>query len=235
MVFYGTPPVNGAFCEYVAADADFVYKLPETLTFEEGSLFEPLSVGIFAARKGAITAEDTVTILGAGPVGLLTLQTVKARGVTTVCITGHHDYQLKCAKELGATETINAHKVDPVKKIMELTGGNGTDVVIDVAGSIETGRQSFEIVKKGGRIIIIGIYPEQEFAIRMTDFVDKELTVKGVFRYVNTYPTALKLASAKKIELKKLITHTFPLSEIHKAFEVMDKKIGNPIKVIVKP
>jgi L-iditol 2-dehydrogenase len=69
----------------------------------------------------------------------------------------------------------------------------------------------------------------------MTDFVDKELTVKGVFRYVNTYPTALKLASAKKIELKKLITHTFPLSEIHKAFEVMDKKIGNPIKVIVKP
>jgi len=69
----------------------------------------------------------------------------------------------------------------------------------------------------------------------MTDIVDKELTIKGVFRYVNTYPTALKLVTSGKVKLKPLITHIFPLSEIHRAFEIVDKKLGNPIKVIIKP
>ena len=235
MQFYGTPPVNGAFCEYIAADADFVYKMPENLTFEEGSMIEPLSVGIHATRRGHITVEDTVTILGAGPIGLLALQAVRARGVTTVYVTDIQDYLLEHAKRLGASETINARREDPVRRIMELTDGKGTDVVIEAVGSVETGRQTFEIVKRGGRIVIIGVFPKTEFAVRMTDFVDKELTVCGVFRYTNTYPTALKLVSAGKIELKSLITHVFTLDEIHKAMEVAEKKIGNPVKVIVKP
>jgi len=233
--FYGTPPVNGAFCEYVAADADFVYKMPENLTFEEGSMIEPLSVGIHATRRGHITAEDTVAILGSGPVGLLTLQAVRARGATNIYVTDIRDYLLEYARRLGATETINAQKEDPVKRIMELTDGRGADVVIEAAGSIEAGRQTFEIVRRGGRIVIIGVFPKTEFAVRMTDFVDKELTVYGVFRYANTYPTALSLVSAGKIELKPLITHVFTLDEIQRAMEVAEKKIGNPVKVIVKP
>ena len=233
--FYGTPPVNGAFCEYVAADADFVYKMPENLTFEEGSMIEPLSVGIHATRRGHVTAEDTVAILGAGPVGLLTLQAVRARGATNIYVTDIRDYLLEYARRLGATETINAQREDPVRRIMELTDGRGADVVIEAAGSIETGRQTFEIVRKGGRIVIIGVFPKTEFAVRMTDFVDKELTVYGVFRYANTYPTALNLVSAGKIQLKPLITHVFTLDEIQKAIEVAEKKIGNPVKVIVKP
>jgi len=233
--FYGTPPVNGAFCEYVAADADFVYKMPESLTFEEGSMIEPLSVGIHATRRGHVTAEDTVAILGAGPIGLLTLQAVRARGATTIYVTDVRDYLLEHAKRLGASETINARKEDPVRRIMELTDGRGADVVIEAAGSIEAGRQTFEIARRGGRIVIIGVFPKTEFAVRMTDIVDKELTIYGVFRYANAYPTALKLVSAGKIELKSLITHVFTLNEIHKAMEVAEKKIGNPIKVIVKP
>ena len=233
--FYGTPPVNGAFCEYVAADADFVYKMPENLTFEEGSMIEPLSVGIHATRRGHITAEDTVAILGSGPVGLLTLQAVRARGATNIYVTDIRDYLLEYARRLGATETINAQREDPVKRIMELTDGRGADVVIEAAGSIEAGRQTFEIVRRGGRIVIIGVFPKTEFAVRMTDFVDKELTVYGVFRYANTYPTALSLVSAGKIELKPLITHVFTLDEIQRAMEVAEKKIGNPVKVIVKP
>ncbi|MGQ9781326.1 MAG: NAD(P)-dependent alcohol dehydrogenase [Nitrososphaeria archaeon] len=234
MKFFATPPVNGAFCEYVAADAGFVYKIPDSMTFEEGSLIKPLSVGIHATRLGKVSLGKTMTILGAGPIGLCVLQAAIVSGASQVFVIDIRDHLLKCARRLGATETINARSDDPVKKISGLTDGRGTDIVMEAVGSRDTIRQAFEAVSKGGTIVLIGALTEDECSIKMSSILSKELTIKGLFRYVNTYPTAIKLVNSGKIDLKSLITHTFPLEEIHRAFKVASEKAEDAIKVVIR-
>ena len=234
MKFYATPPVNGAFCEYVAANTGFVYKIPDAMTFEEGSLIEPLSVGIHAARLGKVSIGKTVAILGAGPVGLCVLQAVIVGGASQVIVTDIKDHLLKCAKQLGATEVINAGSYDPVKKILELTDGRGVDIAIEAVGSRVTFRQMFDVVGKGGTVVLIGAPAEDECSIKVLDILSKELTIKGLFRYVDTYPTAIKLVSSGRINLKPLISHIFNLEEIHNGFKVASEKSDNAIKVVIR-
>jgi L-iditol 2-dehydrogenase len=234
MRFYATPPVNGAFCEYVAADAGFVYKIPDSMTFEEGSLIEPLSVGIHAARLGKVSIGKTVAILGAGPVGLCILQAVIVGGASQVIMTDIRDHLLRCAKQLGAAEAINVKSIEPMKKILELTDGRGVDIAVEAVGSVATIRQALSIASRGGTIVLVGLLLEDECPIKTSDVLSKELTIRGLFRYVNTYPTAIKLVSSGRINLKSLITHTLKLEEIHKGFKIASEKSDNAIKVVIK-
>lgn len=234
MEFYATPPVNGAFCEYVAANAGFVYKIPDDMTFEEGSLIEPLSVGIHAASLGKVSLGKTVAILGSGPVGLCTLQAAIVGGASQAIVTDIKDHLLACARQLGATAAINAGNDDPVKGILKLTDNRGVDIAMEAVGSRVTYRQAFNVVGKGGTVVLIGAPAEDEFSIRASDVLSKELTIKGLFRYVNTYPTAIKLVSSRRIKLKPLITHIFPLEEIRKGFKVASEKSDNAIKVVIR-
>lgn len=183
---------------------------------------------------GRVSTGNTVAILGAGPIGLCTFQAVIASGASKVFITDIRDHLLKCAKRLGATEVVNAADEDPVKKILELTDGRGTDIVIEAVGSRDTIRQTFEIAGKGGRIVLIGALTEDECQIRTLNILSKELTIKGLFRYANTYPTAISLVSSGRIDLKPLITHIFPLEQIHKAFKIASEKSEDAIKVIIR-
>jgi len=233
--FYGAPPIHGAFREYAPAHAAFVYKLPENLSFEEGALIEPLAVGMQGVRRCQLEDGSIVAILGCGPVGLLTLQAAKASGAGYAIATDLLDYRLELAEKLGADVTINAGKEDVVKKVMEVTDGRGVDVVFEVSGSEKAFRDALRIVRPGGSIVQIGIFEKEEISFDPALIVDKELTIYGVFRYANAYEPAIRLVSSGKIKLRPLITHTFPLDEIVRAFEVVIKKEGNPIKVIVRP
>jgi len=235
MRFYGTPPVNGCFSEYVAADGDFVYRLPEALSFEEGALLEPLSVGLHAARRGGVKPGHAVAVLGAGPIGLITIQAVKAFGASLIISTDKFDYLLEKAKSLGADVTINVDEEDVPRRVLEETDGEGVDVVIEASGSPTALRQAVEIVRRGGVIVQVGIFPKPEVPLRVTDFVDKEIELRGSFRYVNTYPTAIKLVKAGSIRLKELVTHIVELRDIVKGFEMVSKKADGVIKVIVRP
>lgn len=118
---------------------------------------------------------------------------------------------------------------------MEVTDGRGVDVVFEVSGSEKAFRDALRIVRPGGSIVQIGIFEKEEISFDPALIVDKELTIYGVFRYANAYEPAIRLVSSGKIKLRPLITHTFPLDEIVRAFEVVIKKEGNPIKVIVRP
>ena len=233
--FYGAPPIHGAFREYAPADAAFVYKLPPNLSYEEGALIEPLAVGMQGVRRCNLEDGSVIAVFGCGPVGLLTMQAAKASGAATAIAVDILDYRLEVAEKLGADHVVNAAKEDVSKKISSLTDGRGADVVFEVSGATKAFEDALRVVRPGGVIVQIGIFEAEEIPLRPALLIDKELDIRGVFRYANAYEPAIRLAAAGKVQLKPLITHTFPLDRIHEAFKVVMEKIGNPIKVIIKP
>ena len=116
---------------------------------------------------------------------------------------------------------------------MEETGGKGVDVVIEASGAPKAVQQALDVVKPGGRIVFVG-YPPAEVPISIDKILIKELDILGVHRYANVFPTAIKLVSSGKVDVKSLITHVFPLEKILDGFKVHIDKIGNPIKVQIE-
>ena len=228
--FYGTPPFNGTFAEYVTAPEQNVYPIPDNVSFEEGAMIEPLAVGMMAAKMGRINVNDAVAILGAGPIGQMVLQAAKVYGAPEIYVTDILDYRLDYAKKYGASEVINASSEDVVERIMSLTDGEGVDVAVDASGSPLAIRQTVDIVKPGGRIVLVG-YPPSEVSLPIAEILPKELTIQGIHRYANVYPAAIKAVSSGRAIVKPYVTHIFPFEKILKGFETHIKKIGKPMKV----
>lgn len=231
--FYGAPPYDGVFSEYTSAPEENIHLMPENMTYEEGAMIEPLAVGLMAAKRGRISVHDKVAIFGAGPIGLLALQAVKSHGVTEIFVVDVIDYRLEYALKLGAERVINASKEDAVKQIMEFTGGRGVDAIIEASGSPKAIQQALDAVKPGGRIILVG-YPLVDVPILIDKILMKELDILGVHRYANVFPTAIRLVSSGKVDVKTLVTHVFPLDKILEGFNVHINKIGKPIKVQIE-
>ncbi len=233
VVFFGTPPVDGAFCEYVTSPADFAYKLPDNMSTEEGAMMEPLAVGMWSTHRAGVGAGDAVAILGAGPIGLMSLQAAKARGATTVIISDVEQPRLEFAEKLGATHAINAGEQDTVEAIKELTGGRGADMVLEAAGTVTTLKQAIKAVKTGGKVIIIGAPPVDEAPIPVADLILRELDIGGIFRYANMYPRAIEAVGAGLIDVKSMITHHYPLAETREALVFADENKSECLKVAV--
>lgn len=150
--FLGTYPIDGTFREYIVAPEDCVFKIPENVSFEEAALAEPTAVAIQGVKRGRIRLGEVVAIIGAGPIGLLTLQVARAAGASKVYIADLEESRLKKAKLLGAEETINAEKRDSVREIMDLTHNRGVDVALEAVGSSITINKAIRMVRPGGRL-----------------------------------------------------------------------------------
>ena len=233
VIFYATPPFHGAFREYVAHPEDFLFKLPEEMSYEEGAMIEPLAVGIYAAERGGVNVRDTVAIIGAGPIGLMTLQAVRARGAAEVLITEIEPFRLDFAKKLGASVTINAKEEDPVQKVLEYTNG-GADVVMEAIGLPETIQQSIKMARPGATIVWIGMPTIDQIPIRAVEAICKDVDIRGIFRYANVYQPAINLVSAGKIDVRSMITTSFTLDQVQEALEYPGKHPGTCIKVMVE-
>ncbi len=228
--FYGAPPYDGAFAEYVRAPAQNVFPMPENMTYEEAAMIEPLAVGMMAAKMGDVTVQDAVAILGAGPIGQMTLQAVKAHGVLEAYMTDVVDYRLDYAKKWGASAVINASRENVVKRIMELTDNEGVDAVIEASGAIPAILQSIDIVRPGGRIVLVG-YPTREVPLALAKVIAKEISLHGIHRYANVFPVAIKAVASGKAVVKPFVTHRFPFERILEAFDTNIKKTESPMKV----
>ncbi len=228
--FYAAPPYDGAFAEFVSAPEQNVFVMPAEMSFEEGAMIEPLAVGMMAAKMGEVTAHDTVAVLGAGPIGQMALQAAKTYGVPETFVSDIVDYRLEYAKKYGAKEAINASKENMVEKIMELTDNKGVDVVIEASGASQSIQQSIDIVKPGGRIVLVG-YPPKDVQMPLSKVIANELRIQGIHRYANVYPTAIKDVSSGKAIVKPFVTNVFPLEKIKEAFEANINKTGNPMKI----
>lgn len=229
VVFFATPPVDGVFQEYVAHRANLSFKLPENVSTMEGALMEPLSVGLHAASQGNAHLGQTAVVTGTGCIGLTSLLSLKAMGVATVIVVDLVDERLIKAKELGADYIINGKNENTVERIMEITGGKGFDVGIETAGSEITARQLIESAKKGADIVLVGYSPTGEMTLPIGMALDKELTLKTVFRYRNTYPTAINAVASGRIHVGDVVTHTYDFADIAQA---LDDAINHKDKVV---
>ena len=234
VVFLATPPVQGCNEEYIAFPENMCFKLPDNVSTKEGALIEPLSVGFYASEQGGVKTGDTVVILGSGCIGLVTLLACKAHGAGKIIVADLVEARLQKAIELGATEVINSGKEDALKKIEELTNGRGTDVVFETAGSPVTIAQTPFIVRRGGTITLVGISAKEEITYNFAQIMDKEATIKSVFRYRNIYPKAIAAVSSGAINVKGIVTHEFDLEHIQDAYDEAVNNKTDLVKAVIK-
>ena len=234
VVFFATPPVDGVFQEYVAHEADLCFKLPDNVSTLEGALIEPLAVGFHAAIQGDAHLGQKAVVMGAGCIGLVSMMALKARGVQDVYVVDVMDKRLEKAMELGATAVINGKKEDVVVRLNELTGGMGTDLAIDTAGSEFTVRQAIMAAAKGSTIVLVGYSRTGEMNMP-TDFIlNKELTLKSVFRYRHIYPIAIEAVASGKVNLKGIVSNIFPMSDIQNAMDESIRNKADIVKSVIK-
>ncbi|XP_045775863.1 sorbitol dehydrogenase-like [Maniola jurtina] len=233
IMFCATPPAHGNLARYYKHAADFCYKLPDHVSMEEGALLEPLTVGIHACRRGGVAAGDVVLVLGAGPIGLVTMLAAKAMGASKILITDILQARLDVAKELGADYTLlvtrDSQEAELVRKVHEILGGH-PDISIDASGAQSTVRLSLLATKSGGVAVLVGM-GSPEMTVPLAGTVTREVDIRGIFRYANEYPIALSLVASNKINLKPLVTHHFSLEESLEAYEVARRGLG--IKVMI--
>ena len=234
VVFLATPPVQGCYEQYIAFPEDMCFKLPENMSTLEGCLIEPLSVGFYAANQGEVQTGDTVVILGAGCIGLVTLLACKAHGAGQMIVVDLVDARLEKAKELGATAVINSKEKDVFQEVERLTGGRGGDVVFETAGSAVTIAQTPFLVRRGGTITLVGISAQEEINYNFAQIMDKEASIKSVFRYRNIYPKAISAVASGAIDVKSIVTHEFDLEHIQEAFDEAVNNKTDLVKAVIK-
>lgn len=229
VIFMATPPIDGAFVEYVAHPADFCFKLPEHINYDEATLFEPLAVGLYAAERANIKPEHSVLILGSGPIGLATLQAVLCTKGVEATVVDLYESRLAIARKLGAKRVINAKDMDISKEL-----NSGFDIVFETAGSVATTQQTVKLAKRGGRVVLVGLPAQEEISFNTNQIISKELDVLGIFRYANMYPRAVALVQSGSVNLKPLITHRFSFEETEKALKFALENKSLCMKAIVQ-
>lgn len=234
MKFCATPPFHGNLARFYVHDADFCYKLPDHVSTEEGALLEPLSVGVHACKRAGVTLGSKVLICGAGPIGLVNLLTAKACGAAQVCITDLDQSRLDMAKKLGADFPLLVSSKDPKEmaaKIVEMFGGDRPEIAIECSGAPPSVKTAIFATRSGGCVVLVGMGPA-EVSLPIVDAAVREVDIRGIFRYVNCYPTALAMVASGKVDVKPLITHRFDLQDSIQAFETTAR--GEGIKVMIK-
>lgn len=232
--FLATPPYHGCFMNYIVFPENMAFKLPDNISTKEGALVEPLAVGIHAANQGEVKLGSSVIILGAGCIGLVTLLACKAFGATDVTVVDVLDKRLDYALKLGATRVINAANIDVLEKMAEVTGGKGTDIVIETAGSARTISQTPYLVKTGGRIVLVGLAPQDIIEFNFAKIMNKEADIKSVFRYRNIYPQAINAIAKGVIDISGIVSHEFNFEDISKAFDYVINNKQDVVKAVIK-
>ena len=229
VIFFATPPVDGVFQEYVAHEAGLCFKLPDQMTTMEGGLIEPLAVGFHAANQGGAHLGQIAVVYGSGCIGLTSMMALKAEGVTKVYVVDVMENRLQKALELGADGVINGKTQDVVAAIKELTNGAGADLQIETAGAEITTRQAIMAAKKGSTIVLVGYSKTGEMTLPLSIALDKELTIKTIFRYRNIYPMAIDAVASGKVDIKSIVSDVFSFDQVQ---EAMDKSIHNKAEII---
>ncbi|MFQ5834905.1 MAG: zinc-binding dehydrogenase, partial [bacterium] len=186
-------------------------------------------------RIGGIRPGETVVVTGPGPIGLMGVQVAKALGAGRVILTGTRESRLEVGREIGADEIIDIRQDDPVQKINELTHGVGADVVVECSGNPRAPAQAIDLIRKGGRIALVGIYQEP-VTLNLNKVVQWNLSLAGgKAEGMWNLERAVPLMTDGRIKAEPLITHTFPLDKINEAMQVFVKRIGGAIKVVIRP
>ncbi|WVO14626.1 hypothetical protein L204_102263 [Cryptococcus depauperatus] len=234
VVFFSTPPYHGTLTRYHNHPAAWVHALPGNMSYEEGSLCEPLSVVLAGLERAQIRLGDPVVICGAGPIGLVALTAARAAGCSPIVITDLFQPRLDFARKLiPAVQTVLINKADKpedVSKKIKDAAGMDLAVALDCTGVEASIRTAIYSVKFGGKVFVIGVGPsEQSYPFGYCSA--NEIDLQFQYRYANQYPKAIRLISSGLIDLKPLVTHRFQLREAMQAFHVASDIREGAIKV----
>jgi L-iditol 2-dehydrogenase len=230
----------GAYAEYIKVPARMVFvnmqEIPQHVSYEEAAITEPLACVLHGVEEAKVKLGDTVAIIGAGPIGLLHLLTVKKMGAEKTIVIDLVEERLGFAEKLGADETVNAGKLDAIEKVKQLTGGYGADVAIEAIGLPSTWEQALRLVGKGGTVLEFGGCPPGTGIKLSTEQLHyEEVKVLGTFHTTPLhFRKALNLIASKTINVKPLITRKMRLEEIKEAFEVLSTS-KNEVKIAITP
>jgi L-iditol 2-dehydrogenase len=232
-IVLGTKEWPGSFAEFITAPEFTVYKLPDSLSNEEGVMVEPLAVAVHAVKKSQLTFTDTCVILGAGTIGLMTLLCAKTAGATNIIITDTIDYNLNVAKKMGADYVFNVKKVNITDEIKKITGEEGADVVFITAGIPSVLNDSLQCVIKKGRVVPVALFDEA-VPVEMFRIIGSELNISGTIMYNHDdFEDAIKLLAKKTVDVNPVITHKLPIDDVQHGLELVDKKLENALKVML--
>lgn len=224
----------GAFAEYVIVPQRILYRLPDTLSFPEAAMLEAVSVALHAVNVSELKGGEAALVLGAGMIGLLTLQAARAAGASRVFIADIDPTRLKLAKDMGADETLALSGPALAAEVIRLTGGKGADVALEAVGRNETVSAAIDSVRKGGTVTLIGnIAPEVTLPLQKV--VTRQIRLQGTAASSGEYPKAIELMTSGKIRVKPLITAVAPLEEGPRWFERLYAHEPNLMKIVLAP
>lgn len=228
---------DGGLAEYVNVPARLCFPLPAQVPLEAGALGEPLAVAVRAMRRGRVGIGDAVAIIGAGPVGLLTLQMARLCGATPIAVIEQRPHRQEPARELGASLVLDPDQAGWQQELLAITGGRGPDIVIEATGHHEVPALALQLCRRGGRALVVGIH-NQPVRINALDLAlhEKELIGSVAHNYDDDYGVALRLLSEGRLDPLAIVTSRIPLCNVvHDGFERLADPGNREIKVLVHP
>ncbi len=226
MRFFATPPIDGAFAEQVVVHHAFAHPVPDAMSDDVAALLEPLSVGVWACRRGHVGPGSRVLVTGAGPIGLVALQSALAFGATSVVVSDVNPARLELARSLGATEIVDARSGS-------VLGIEPADVLLECSGFPPVIGEGIRALGRSGRAVLVGMGGD-EVPLPLAVVQERELEVTGTFRYANTWPTAIALVQAGRIDLERLITGHYDLAATEDSLTA-SRRDPSAVKVILHP
>ena len=225
----------GAYADYVPVAERMLWPMPDTLSFEAGSLVEPLAVALHAVNLTPIQLMDTVVVVGAGTIGLLTLMAARLAGAGTVVVTDKSAHRLDVARRLGADVTINVDREQPLPIVQDLTGGAGAEAVIEAVGFSATVQQALSLVRPGGHVTWIG-NSQPNIEMNMQSVVTREVTVQGAYAFHDEFPQSIAAIASGRINPLPLIEETVStLEDTLSVIRDLAEGKKDSVKVVFKP
>ncbi len=225
---------HGAFAEFVAVPQHIVYAIPAAVSFDQAAMVEPVSVALHAANLAQVSLGDSCVVVGAGMIGLLTVQAMRIAGCGLIVSVDLDDSRLKLAKTSGADVTINAKNEDVPAAIRKLTGGEGADVVMEAVGANATVLSSIDSVRKGGTVVLIGNVTK-DTTLPLQSIVTREVRLQGSCASANDYVACLDLMGRGAFKVEPMISATVPLDKGPEMFDRLYAHEAGLTKVILKP
>ncbi len=224
--------VQGAMADFVKVPASHLYSLPDSLSFDEGAMVEPVANAIHVVNRAGVSLGDNVAVMGAGTIGLCMVKMAKLAGAGRVIAIDIEDHHLELAKTFGADEVINSKECDPVEKVRELCGGIGTDVTLEAVGIGRTYAQAALMTRKRGTLAFFGAAkPTAE--IELYPLLHRELNMVGCTGFDKECEIAIQMMANGSIDVKPLISHSFDMADSEKAIEAFLDPKQKVIKAVL--
>ncbi len=233
VTFWATPPVHGCLTAHVIHPEAFTYKLPDNVSFAEGALVEPFAIGMQAAAKAKIAPGDVAVVIGAGTIGIMTALAALAGGCARVIVADLVPEKLGIVGRYKGVTTVNSREKKLADEVAKLTDNWGADIVFEASGSPRAFEGLFDCVRPGGAVVLIGM-PVDPVPFDVVGAQVKEARIETIFRYANVHARAIELIASGKVDLKPLISATFPFEESVQAVERAASARPGDVKLQIK-